>query len=347
MLKPIEVSLMEVIPSEISLKKDLTITHKGKQIGSLNQGVINGGIFFRTGKTWTKTNSMVISDIILNGMLQYYELEKRQGVKDYVKQLALKKINTLRQSAKESDTESYLRFTKTEWGFEVEPSLHTALSCAAAAKIFKNSVRYSSGKFLVSSSLTRQRARVDSSVNILFDSRNALLLEAIAEVLFCGYYGSISAHERFERIVRRVTSAGVGGVLNGSKGNRRLVDLSSMLHSRGFSRIASSIVEGSTEFLDCSSSRLGIRVSSCALGYLAAFNFCSRISDKSLSFLGEEVRVFEGSVGSIPSFSTNEVEFLTAAIGLACSSTSYDIETGEIAGAPVLSMILGETYAEN
>lgn len=304
-------------------------------------------MFYRSNHLYEKTNSMLIGDVVLNALIQYGELRQRQGVKEYVLTMMKRKIAQLLESSNDIDNETYLSIEHRTSSWVVKPSIHTALICEVARRTVPSLITRDASGYVVSKDIEQTRVNYHSEISIIFDARASLLLEAIAECVFCGYYGSISAHERLERIIRRIVSQGNATVLNGSKGARRYVDLSSFFHERGMPTLAGAIMSGTFDFLDCSSSRIGIRFSKVAAAYLAETGVIRKLSNDTLLFLDTEVRLYEGEGFSIPSLNDKEVRFIEAVVLLSSSSTSFDVETLTSSGKPLLGMILGETYGEN
>lgn len=320
------------------------ILHGTEKVGSTKTGCFSGGIFSkdsRTGKL-VKTNGFLFADVILSAMNDYLAMKSTQGVSESAAGCLLAKIQSTRKQIVGVEDDEYIEICFDAGLYKVRPSIHLLMSCAILCSY--GILRKKDDCYELSKIPNRRITIAEKPLMAFLDPGNILMLKAMYELVHCGYYGSVKSHSRFEKSVTRVQHDISAHALV-LKNKKRFVNLSQLLDFYGLRMLSRACDGGTVDFIDCSSAKLGLKMSSLMLSFLLQKGALSISSGgREVSFLGDTVEFSDAL--PVYNLSYEEMEFIEAIVLMASSSLSLDLSSKTVGVEGLISTAFCDCFEE-
>lgn len=337
---------MEIDPSTISLREDRKITSNTKVIGDLKEGVVSGGMFFKEGDTYIKTDGMVCADVLVNSMIDYYEIKSTKGVSESIAGRLLKNISEMRESLKGRDDDPYFSFCVRGEYVHFSPTIHNlahAIFLSNDGVIEQNRDDSFSARL---SGIRRRMSLTSRNVEAVLNPKAALLHKAFYELVCSGYYVSTKAHNRLAAVLARVYSDSSAASVFSRSGESRYVDLSALLEHLGYGNLAKLSRKGVIDFLSCSSSRFGFKVSPLLVSVLRAMSQDFIVRGNVITFRGTSYEFEDDIEDLLIDVSEREISFVRDMLYLCGSDTTLDVAKMTVDNAPNIILCMQEVCYE-
>lgn len=308
------------------MREDYHLTLNQKVIGSIKNGVLTGGIFYKEGDLYIKTDGMVACDMLLYSMLDYYDMRKTPRLSESVSGSLLRNITSTRAKLDGIDDDVYFQFSISGRNIMYQPSIHNLLCSIILADrgvVTKNQVGFSAR---LSGEETKLKVK-SKTIEAMIHPKATLLHKSFYELICTGYYVSTKAHNRLGAVLARIYSDASGISVFSKSGEARYVDLSSFMEYMGYNGMYRAIRNGVVDFRSCSDSRFGFKTSALLLSALHSLDAGISIKGNTLSYNGQVFEYEDDISRDLVHLDSHELDFIADMILLCGSDESLDLNT--------------------